>query len=98
MNNERLGISRSKLCLLGTDVRSIFEPVVHEVVSLVMAQISATAKPIKAVLLVGGFGESAYLRDLIRKEVRSNLTSQNVQVLKPKDGYIVFYAPTGTNG
>lgn len=32
-------------------------------------QISATKNPVKAVLLVGGFGQSAYLRERIRSAV-----------------------------
>ncbi|KAL9099462.1 MAG: hypothetical protein Q9163_005040 [Psora crenata] len=87
MNNATLGISRSKLRLLGTDVRTIFEPVLSEVLGLIMAQITATTKPITAVLMVGGFSENAYLRDLVRKEIRSNPKSKDAEVLKPKDGW-----------
>ena len=88
MNSTSLSVSRGKLRLIGTDVRTIFEPVLNEVVNLVMAQIKATDKSIKGVLMVGGFGQNAYLRDLVRKEVKSNPTSRNAEVLIPKDGFV----------
>lgn len=87
MNNEDLGISRTKLRITGTEIRAIFEPVLNEVLSLVMAQIKTSKVTVKAVLLVGGFGQNAYLRDSIRKEVRSSAGSRNTEVIQPKDGY-----------
>ena len=86
MNNTNLGISRGKLRLAGTDIRSIFEPVLSEVVALVMDQVKATTKPIKAVLMVGGFGQNAYLRDLVRREIRTQRHAKDAEVLVPKDG------------
>lgn len=41
----------------------------QEVVSLVLDQIKATKTSVKAVLMVGGFGQSTYLRDCIREAV-----------------------------
>lgn len=51
---------------------------VKEVLRLVTGQIDAAKRPIKAVILVGGFGQNAYLRDAIRNEVKSS----NVEVLQ----------------
>ncbi|MCJ1452970.1 hypothetical protein MMC28_003315 [Mycoblastus sanguinarius] len=68
-DNGKLGIRRNKVTLNGTEIRLIFEPVLDEVLKLVMAQIKAAKVIIKAVLLVGGFGQNAYLRDCISKEV-----------------------------
>ena len=66
------------MTLLGTEVRAIFDPVVNEVLKLVVGQIDAAKRPVKAVILVGGFGQNAYLRDAIRHEVKSS----NVTVLQ----------------
>lgn len=60
------------MTMSGADVRDIFEPVVKEVIRLVTEQIKAAKRHVKAVVLVGGFGQSAYLRDAIREEVRSH--------------------------
>ena len=66
VDDEGQGIRRGKLKLSGTQLSTIFRPVFDEIIALVMGQISATAKPVKAVLLVGGFGQSSYLRQTIK--------------------------------
>lgn len=55
----------------GTELRCIFEPVLNEVVRLFTQQIDSSTSLVSRVVLVGGFGENAYLRDSIRKEVRN---------------------------
>ena len=40
-----------------------------EVIALIMGQIAATKASVKAVLLVGGFGQNAFLRDSVRQAV-----------------------------
>lgn len=67
------------MTLTGPEVKTIFDPVVKEVLRLVTGQIDAAKRPVKAVILVGGFGQNAYLRDAIRNEVKSS----NVEVLQP---------------
>lgn len=85
-DNARLGISRGKLTLKGNDVRKVFEPVVHEVLKLVMDQIRNAKHAVRtprAVVMVGGFGQNAYLRNCIREVV----SSSNVEVLQSPNGY-----------
>ena len=72
-DNPGKHVRRGRLSVPGTDVKKVFEPVVREVIALIEGQIEATQKPIKAVLLVGGFGQSAYLRDRIRQEIGSKI-------------------------
>ena len=64
--------------MAGAEIKAIFDPVVKEVLNLVIGQIQAAKRHVKAVVLVGGFGQSAYLRDAIREEVRS----RGVEVLQ----------------
>lgn len=71
-DNNELGIRKNRMTLAGTEVRAIFEPVLKEVLRLVTGQINATEKHVKAVILVGGFGQNAYLRDSIRNEIKSS--------------------------
>lgn len=66
----------------GSEVKNIFDPVVDEVVTLVRGQITATQKQVKAVLLVGGFGQSAYLRETIRVAV-----DPQIEVMQPPNGW-----------
>lgn len=70
------------MTLPGNDVGVIFEPVVEEVLRLVTGQIDAAKRPVKAVVLVGGFGQNAYLRDAIRDKVKSS----NVALLQCPNG------------
>lgn len=78
-DDKALGIRRNKLTLAGTQIRAIFDPVLEEVLKLVMGQINASQKPVKAVILVGGFGQNAYLRDTIREGVMPF----NIEVMQP---------------
>lgn len=69
-------IRKNKMTLTGNEVQKLFDPVVNEVLRLVIGQINAAKQPVKTIILVGGFGQNAYLRDAIRNEVKSN----NVEV------------------
>ena len=48
----------------------MFKPVLNEVLRLVTGQIKASKKDVKAVIMVGGFGQNAYLWDPIKHEVK----------------------------
>jgi molecular chaperone DnaK (HSP70) len=80
--NEALSIKKGKLILKSADVKEILEPVVAQVVKLVLEQIRTTSGDVKAVLLVGGFGMSMYLRERIKEEV-----SKKIEVLQPPYGW-----------
>ena len=83
-DNTALGIKRGKMTIPGVEIRKIFEPVLKEVLKLVVDQIKATQQKTKAVLLVGGFGGSAYLRDSMHQEVKT----YNTQVVQVENGSV----------
>ena len=62
------GIKRDRLELSSTDIKDIFDPVISEILSLIEDQIQQTAKKVKLILLVGGFGESRYLQTRIEEK------------------------------
>lgn len=68
--------------MTGAQVSKIFEPVVQEIVALVQGQIAATGKTVNAVLMVGGFGQNAYLRETIRASI-----DPNIEVMQPPNGW-----------
>jgi hypothetical protein len=68
--------------MTGTEVSKIFEPVVQEIVTLVKGQIASTGKKVRAVLMVGGFGQNAYLRDTIRASI-----DRKIEVMQPPNGW-----------
>ncbi|KXX73604.1 Chaperone protein DnaK [Madurella mycetomatis] len=82
-NNRELGISRGRYALKASDVQVIFEPVVQEVIKLVKEQISSSKVPIKAVLLVGGFGASNYLKERLRNSI-----DNRIQIMQPPNAWL----------
>ncbi|KAK3683355.1 hypothetical protein B0T22DRAFT_246203 [Podospora appendiculata] len=82
-NNKELGISRGRYSLKASDLQMIFEPVVQEVIKLVQDQISSSAVPIRAVLLVGGFGASNYLKERLR-----NAIDKKIRIMQPPNAWL----------
>ncbi|KAF7559220.1 hypothetical protein G7046_g4942 [Stylonectria norvegica] len=81
-NNKALGITRGRFALKASDLQTIFEPVVLEVIRLVKDQITASNVPIRAVLLVGGFGASNYLKERLRNSV-----DKKIQIMQPPNAW-----------
>ncbi|KAK5997205.1 hypothetical protein PT974_02558 [Cladobotryum mycophilum] len=81
-NNKSLGVTRGRYALKAHDLMSIFEPVVLEVIKLVKDQIDKSNVPIKAILLVGGFGASNYLKERIR-----NAIDKSIQIMQPPNAW-----------
>ena len=68
----------------GSDIIEVFEPVLREILTLVKGQIQSTKRKVRAVLLVGGFGQSSYLRVSLRKALGSS-----IEVLVPQNGQVL---------
>ncbi len=64
-------------------MQAIFEPVIQEVIKLVKDQILNSRVPIRAVLLVGGFGASNYLKERLR-----NAVDKNIQIMQPPNAWL----------
>ncbi|KAL8840764.1 MAG: hypothetical protein Q9170_001202 [Blastenia crenularia] len=62
---------------------TIFEPVIKEVIALVEGQIKATKAQVKAVLMVGGFGQSVYLRDRLRQAI----APRGIELMQSPNGW-----------
>ena len=82
-DNAQLNVRRGRLRVTDAEVQKVFDPVVQEIIRLVLGQITATQKSVKAVLLVGGFGQNAYLRECIRVAV-----GKRVEVMQSPNGYV----------
>ena len=72
-NNDRLGIRRGKMIITPSQMQAIFDPIIEQVIALVKGQIATTKKQIKAVLLVGGFGQSFYLKERLCSSLSSSI-------------------------
>ncbi|KAI4105669.1 MAG: hypothetical protein LQ345_007215 [Seirophora villosa] len=77
------GNPRDEYQIPGAVVGTIFEPVITEVIKLVNDQIDATRAQVKAVLMVGGFSQSVYLRDRIRQSV----AGRGIEVMQSPNGW-----------
>lgn len=76
-DNTHLGIADGTFALPVSDIHLIFEPVILETTKLVREHVSSLPVPPKAVLLVGGFGGSDYLRETLREALG------RVEILRP---------------
>ena len=83
LDNQALGIFRRKMWLDGSTVHSFFEPILDEDTQLIRQQIRATPKPPKAILLVGGLGQSPALLHTVEATFKKG----GVEVIRPANGY-----------
>lgn len=63
-------------------MKTIFEPVILEVIKLVKDQITASNVPVRAILLVGGFGASNYLKERLRNSI-----DKKIDILQPPNAW-----------
>ncbi|TGZ81553.1 actin-like ATPase domain-containing protein [Ascodesmis nigricans] len=82
-DDDELNIEDGFHSMSSAALQAIFDPVVDRIVELVRQQITSLQrqqKRIAAILLVGGFGSSAYLKQRIEK---TNFGGQKIQVIQP---------------
>ncbi|KAL9628542.1 MAG: hypothetical protein Q9204_005824 [Flavoplaca sp. TL-2023a] len=67
-------VRHSRYHLKGSDVYDIFEPVIKQIINLVIQQIKVSKKvgaEVQGVIMVGGFGENIYLFERLQKALKS---------------------------
>jgi hypothetical protein len=74
------GIKGGKLYLSATDIEAIFAPVVSAAITVLTQQVGKTPG-VRAVLMVGGFSDSPYLRKRIRE-----LLPKTIELIMPPNG------------
>jgi hypothetical protein len=82
-NNKALGINRGRYALQAADLQTVFEPVIQMVIELVKGQITSSKVSINAVLLVGGFGASNYLKERLREAI-----DDKIRVMQPSNAWL----------
>ena len=83
-DNRAANIENGQITITVQDMQQVFDPVVDEVIKLVQSQIQGiqgVQKGVKAVLLVGGFGESRYLKRRLREAIAP------IELLCPGNGW-----------
>ncbi|KDQ12012.1 hypothetical protein BOTBODRAFT_113646 [Botryobasidium botryosum FD-172 SS1] len=73
-NDPSVGLINGELAIPGVLLRTqVFDPIVDQVIALLQAQINRINQPIDALLLVGGFSGSEYLRERVNEEFASSI-------------------------
>jgi len=72
-NNPDLGIRRGFFRITKQEMKSIFDPVGTSILKLVKEQVDQIRTRIKAVIIVGRFGESCYLEEYMQGELQSSI-------------------------
>ena len=80
-DNSGRGIRKGRLSVPASDMHAIFEPIMLKIIALVQGQIDDSRRNVRAVLLVGGFGQSNYLKKRIEAAV------DGVEVLQPPNAW-----------
>lgn len=98
-DDEEAGLESGFLVMTAEQVKSIFEPVIRQVIELVEGQVEAIKEKngrVSGIILVGGFGQSNYLYTRLKQHFNSSppppyserptheiAASQSVEVLQP---------------
>jgi molecular chaperone DnaK (HSP70) len=80
-SNPQLGIRHGRFTVKPVEMKSIFDPIILKIIELVKGQIMASDDRIKAVLLVGGFGQNNYLKERLRGSL------DGIEVLQPPNSW-----------
>jgi hypothetical protein len=95
-DGRQSGVQRDGFHLSGANIRDIFEPVISEILRLVVNQILATKKTVTAILLVGGFSNNIYLHQRLQAEVGRLIQVKKVMnrcvlaAYVPEEGKYIF--------
>ncbi|CAE6506311.1 unnamed protein product [Rhizoctonia solani] len=92
-NNTAIRTRRGQMTLQGSEVKTFFDTWVDQIVESVSSQLEG--EPVSHVLLVGGFGESPFLRHRLKQrfEPGCDVTTTSEQASKAvADGTIIWYA------
>jgi len=90
--DKALGLSKESMTLTGSTMFRIFDPIIREIDRLVAEQVTkvrmerlelgnSNRAAVKAIFLVGGFGSSAYLKEVVEK------SNPGILVIQPKDAW-----------
>ncbi|KAL5632478.1 hypothetical protein ACGC1H_005435 [Rhizoctonia solani] len=92
-NNTAIRTRRGQMTLQGSEVKTFFDTWVDQILESVSSQLEG--EPVSHVLLVGGFGESPFLRHRLKQrfEPGCDVTTTSEQASKAvADGTIIWYA------
>ncbi|KAJ9606959.1 hypothetical protein H2200_008970 [Cladophialophora chaetospira] len=80
-DNAEKGVKRQKITIKGATLKNLFTPVMTAITTLVKSQLQQS-KDARAVILVGGFGQSPYLRNCVKQVI-----SDEIEIMQPVYGW-----------
>ncbi|KAF8305224.1 uncharacterized protein EI90DRAFT_3001470 [Cantharellus anzutake] len=94
--NPAVGVKRGRMTLDGTTTKTFFQPFVKQIVDSLREQMSGIN--CEHILLVGGFGENAFLRETLKKTFESKhcqvVTANDSTSKAVSDGVVIWHATT----
>ncbi|KAG8737710.1 hypothetical protein FRC10_007909 [Ceratobasidium sp. 414] len=94
LNNATIRVRRGRMTLPGTTVESFFKYCTKEIISSVNMQLVSASAPVSLVILVGGFGESPYLREQLKARFSSGcqiITTNEATSKAVADGALIWH-------
>ncbi|KAI0487191.1 hypothetical protein F4859DRAFT_502416 [Xylaria cf. heliscus] len=88
--NVEAGIALTGRYLLkSSDLHMFYERYILRIIQLVKEQIAMCHKPIRSIVLVGGFGQSLYLRERVGRAISEDKSIQSpVEILQPPNSWL----------
>ncbi|KAI0554889.1 hypothetical protein F4679DRAFT_595406 [Xylaria curta] len=88
--NIEAGILRNGHYILNSsDVHMFYERCILRIIQLIKEQIAVCHNPIRTILLVGGFGQSMYVRERVERAISEDKSIQApVEILQPPNGWL----------
>jgi len=78
-----LGLKRNRYTMPQEEMKSrIFDPIIKDIICLIKEQVAMAGDEVSAVVMVGGFGQSRYLKSKTRDAIASG-----IQVVQPENGW-----------
>lgn len=71
----------------------VFDPIIKDIICLIKEQISMAGDGVAAIVLVGGFGQSRYLKSQVKDAV-----SSRTQVLQPESAWTAVVKGAAIHG
>ncbi|KAI0533997.1 hypothetical protein GGR58DRAFT_520826 [Xylaria digitata] len=92
-------ILNSRFSLKAAELHMCYERDVLRIIQLVKEQITMCDKPVRSILLVGGFGASTYLRERIEQAISEDKSIQApIAILQPQNAWLAVARGAAMSG
>ncbi|KAI0458290.1 hypothetical protein F5B21DRAFT_519476 [Xylaria acuta] len=88
--NVEAGVLRNgRYVLKSSDVHMFYERYILRIIQLIKEQIVLCPNPIRSIVLVGGFGQSVYVRERVERAISEDKSIQGpIEILQPPNAWL----------